>query len=130
MTSSPAPVPSCPANDAALGAASNRVILNGGVFQPAAGYTSTNRDFLNGSLAGGTIYTASGDFTINGTIAQQLFSTQTVGASLPGLTKIGTGNLILTNPSTLTGSVTIGEGRRSPRSPAIPRPVRFRPAAR
>jgi autotransporter-associated beta strand protein len=99
-----------PASDAALGDSGNRVILNGGIFQPG-GFKTTNRDFLNGSVNPGIIYTPGGDFTINGVLAQQLFS-QSIG-NLAGFIKIGAGNLTLTNSSTVTGAVTIGEGTTS-----------------
>jgi autotransporter-associated beta strand protein len=96
-----------PANDAALGDAGNRVVVNGGIFQPG-GFKFTNRDFLMGPGGNGIIYTPGGDFTINGTVASQINS-NTASGNPAGLTKIGVGNLILTNSSTLTGAVTIGE---------------------
>src|SRR5262249_55184314 len=97
------------ASDAALGAAGNRVImstLGGAVFQPGAGFTSTNRDFyLPDSFTGGAAILTNGvDFTINGTLAQ---GQSNFGGS--PFTKGGLGTLTLTAASTLTGAVTIGD---------------------
>jgi autotransporter-associated beta strand protein len=96
-------------SDAALGAAGNRVImstLGGSVFQPGAGFTSTNRDFyLPDSFSGNAaIFTNGVNFTINGTLAQGLSN---FGGS--NFVKGGLGTLTLTAASTLTGAVTIGD---------------------
>jgi autotransporter-associated beta strand protein len=93
------------ANDGALGAASNRILmgvpLSLPIFQPGSSFT-TSRDFL--ILNGGTIFTNGFDLTISGVIA----STQTNGGG-PGLVKGGLGTLTLTGANTLGGVITIGD---------------------
>jgi autotransporter-associated beta strand protein len=98
-------------NDAALGAATNRVILQG-IFSPAPGYGSTNRDFLVNSLLGsGTFHTNGNDFTINGVVGSLQYTVTNAGASgtSSNFTKIGAGTLTLTANNSLEGAVTIGE---------------------
>jgi autotransporter-associated beta strand protein len=110
-------------SDAALGPGSNRLILNGGIFVPGAGYAATSRDVL---VMGGAVYN-SADFTLNGTLAMLPFSTQTIGAAAPGFLKIGPGNLTVTNPSTLLGTVTIGEATSSSGAARLATPAALRP---
>jgi autotransporter-associated beta strand protein len=96
------------AADGALGAATNRILMGvplaTAVFQPAAGYTSTDRDFLILN-SGNSIFTNGVDFTINGTLA----STQAQVGGPPGLNKGGLGTLTLTAFNTLGGAIVIGD---------------------